>query len=99
LFAHKHFAELCFQLEVHSPYVICVQETWLDDSIKEVTIPGYVICSRRDRHKGANRGGIAVFRREDFNGIVHITNSSIYMYPITAASHVTMGGVPNMNPK
>jgi len=55
--------------------MVCVQEIWLDDSIKEATIPGYVICSRRDRHKGANRGGIAVFRREDFNGIVHITNS------------------------
>ena len=75
LFAHMHFAELCFQLEVHSPHVVCVQETWLDDSIKQATIPGYVNCSRRDRHKGANRGGIAVFRREDFNGIVHITNS------------------------
>jgi len=75
LFAHKHCAELCFQLEVHSPHAVCVQETWLDDSTKEATIPGYVICSRRDRHKGANRGGIAVFRREDFNGIVHITNS------------------------
>ena len=31
--------------------------------------------------------------------ISHCTDSSIYMYPITAASHVTMGGVPNMNPK
>jgi len=55
--------------------VVCIQETWLDDSTKEAKIPGYTKCSRRDRHKGANRGGIATFTREDFNGLVHITNS------------------------
>ena len=75
LFAHKHFAELCFQLEIHRPHVVCIQETWLDDSTKEAKIPGYTKCSRGDRHKGANRGGIASFTREDFNGLVHITNS------------------------
>ena len=29
---------------------------------------------RKDRHAGANRGGILTLRRRDFNGLVHITN-------------------------
>ena len=47
----------------------------MNASTEEVAIPGYVVCSRRDRHEGDNRGGIMTLRREDFNGIVHITNT------------------------
>ena len=67
--------ELCFQLETCQPHVVCIQETWLDESHPDIKIPGYEICSRRDRHVGANRGGILTLRRSDFNGIVHIHNT------------------------
>ena len=67
-------AELSFQLETNQPHVVCIQETWLDETTKDINIPGYVVCSRRDRHAGANRGGILTLRRWDFNGLVHIAN-------------------------
>ena len=37
-------------------------------------IAGYSGISRRDRHEGANRGGILTLQRDDFNGLVHIRN-------------------------
>jgi len=67
--------ELCRQLELHAPHVVCLQETWLDASTKEISIPGYEVVSRRDRHAGANRGGILTLRRSDFNGLVHVANT------------------------
>ena len=53
-----------------------MQETWLDESIPSVKIPGYSIVSRRDRQNTANRGGILTLQRDDFNCLVHIGNSS-----------------------
>ena len=70
-----HLDELCFQLELHQPHVVCIQETWLDKTRPEITIPGYEVCSRRDRHEGANRGGIITLRRKDFNGLVWIADT------------------------
>ena len=67
--------ELAAQLELHQPHVVCLQETWLDASTKDVTIPGYEVISRRDRHDGENRGGIMTLKRSDFNGLVHIENA------------------------
>ena len=71
-----HLVELCFQLDLHRPHVVCIQETWLNASHESVDIPGYTICSRRDRHNGDNRGGILTLQRNDFNGLVHICNTS-----------------------
>ena len=71
-----HLDELCFQLELYRPHVVCIQETWLDETRPEIKIPGYEVCSRRDRHAGANRGGIITLRRDDFNGLVHIANTA-----------------------
>ena len=69
-------AELSHHLEMYRPHVVCIQETWLDASIKESPrVPGYTECSRRDRHAGSNRGGILTLVRDDFNGLVHIANS------------------------
>ena len=71
-----HLTELCFHLETHRPHVVCIQETWLDQTVKNITVPGYEIVSRRDRKDTANRGGVLTLRREDYNGLVHISNSS-----------------------
>ena len=71
-----HSAELFFQLEIHRPHVVCIQETWLDESHKEIDIPGYEIVARRDRHAGSNRGGILTLQRKGFNGLVFIANAS-----------------------
>ena len=76
LLAHLHFAELCRQLDLQRPHVVCIQETWLNTSIKEVSVPGYEVVSRRDRHEGENRGGILTLRRDDFNCLVHIADTA-----------------------
>ena len=67
-------AELIYHLKVHRPHVVLIQETWLDPTTKDVQIAGYVEVSRRDRHAGANRGGVLILKRDDFNGLVHIRN-------------------------
>ena len=68
-------AELSHHLDMYRPHVVCIQETWLDKSIKDPIVPGYNVCSRRDRHAGNNRGGVLTLVREDFNGLVHIADS------------------------
>ena len=54
LFARRD--ELAAQLDLHQLHVVCLQETWLDASTMDVTIPAYETISRRDRHDGENRG-------------------------------------------
>ena len=53
-----HLVELEFHLNHMRPHVVLLQETWLDASVKEVSITGYVVVSRRDRSENANRGGV-----------------------------------------
>jgi len=69
--------ELNYQLELHQPHVVLIQETWLDDSTEAVKIPNYNVVSRRDRKKTANRGGILTLQRHDFNGLVHIKDCEL----------------------
>ena len=45
------------------PDIICLNETWLDKSIKSVSIDGYVCVGRRDRKSGQKCGGIATYAR------------------------------------
>jgi len=75
LLAKANFEELCLQLEVHRPHVVCIQETWLNSTTKAIVIPGYEEVSRRDRSPLENRGGILTLRRDDFNCLVHISNT------------------------
>ena len=67
--------ELNCHLEEYRPHIVCIQETWLDESTEDIKIPGYICCSRRDRHTGSNRGGILTLRRSDFNALVHVSNA------------------------
>ena len=69
-----HLTELAFHLELYTPHVLLLQETWLNQSHEDVVIEGYELVSRRDRSISSNRGGVATYRRLDFNGIVHIEN-------------------------
>ena len=55
---------------------MCIQESWLNPSIKEISVPGDEVVSRRDRHEGENRGGILILRRYDFNCLVHIADTA-----------------------
>ena len=43
------------------PSILCLNETFLDDSIGDVPIEGYTLISRLDRRDGRSCGGIAVY--------------------------------------
>ena len=43
-----------------APEVLCLSETWLDQSVKEVPIEDYVCVARRDRVVG-KCGGVAIY--------------------------------------
>ena len=72
----SNLAELCHQVKEHSPHVILLQETWLNGSVEEVTIPNYIVVSRRDRSDHENRGGIITYARLDVCNIVCVSKSS-----------------------
>ena len=58
--------EFCFHLESLRPHIVLLQETWLDESVEDISIPGYKTISRRDRAKTENRGGVLTLARVDF---------------------------------
>ena len=49
----------------HDVHIILVQETWLDASVEQVDLHGYVAIARRDRSHSDNRGGVMAFVRDD----------------------------------
>ena len=53
----SHLGELIFHLGRLKPHIVLLQETWLDKSVEQIYVPGYVTVSRRDRSETANRGG------------------------------------------
>ena len=67
-----HIAELTYFLELHCPHVVCIQETWLDISSKEATIPNYNVLWRRDRSESPNRGGVITLVRDDVKLLAHM---------------------------
>ena len=57
--------------------IVLLQETWLDASTEELAILGYVTVSRKDRSPTPNRGGILILAREDFQNLVHVSDSVV----------------------
>ena len=70
-------AELCFHVQLLSPHVIFIQESWLHQGLESKEIPNYIELSRRDRSDSENRGGIIAFVRKDVRNVVHVSNSSV----------------------
>lgn len=64
-------------IECHQPSIICVTESWLNDSVLDVEIlpPGYVIL-RKDRLSGRG-GGVALFIKNhiDFSLLPDLPNT------------------------
>ena len=54
---------------------IALTDTWLDDSVASVNIPGYYSVSRRDCNDGRQGGGIALYAAERTRYIGHIEDS------------------------
>ena len=58
------------RLMKEKPIIICLTETFLDKSIQEVTLEGYVLVSRRDRGEGDDSrqcGGVVVFAKQEYS--------------------------------
>ena len=51
--------QLCAFIEMHTPSIVCLNETFLDEAVVHPEIPNYVLKLRRDR--GSDKGGIAVY--------------------------------------
>jgi len=64
----KHVAELTMRLRLMDsrPLCICVNETWLDESHKNMTLEGYSLLGRLDRRDGRKGGGVAAFIATEF---------------------------------
>ena len=61
--SHRALLEGQLQLLQRRPTLVCLNETFLDESIGDgaVNLGGYVLVARRDRQDGRSGGGIAVF--------------------------------------
>ena len=59
----KHFKELAVRVQETEPDLIMLQESWLDASYENFTIPNYAVVLRRDRLEGkkSGYGGIIVY--------------------------------------
>ena len=53
------------RLMLRKPDIVCLNETFLDSSTKEVSLEGYSLVARRDRCDGRQCGGVAVFARSE----------------------------------
>ena len=74
-------ALLCVDLEKHRPDIVGVVETWLDESVQSLDVPGYNLVSRRDLEKtqvsGLNHGGIALSARCSGILVTHLQHSTV----------------------
>ena len=70
-------AELCFHVQLRSPHVIFIQESWLHKCVECKEIPNYIELSRRHRSDSESRGGVIAFVRKDVRNVVHVSNSSV----------------------
>ena len=64
----KHLDDLNILLAKEQLHILCVGETWLNDSVDSRTLifPGYKIL-RKDRQNGHNGGGLALIYRNELS--------------------------------
>lgn len=69
----SHCAELVTKIRLmrEKPALVCINETFLDPSVGEVTLEGYQLVGRRDRNNGRKGGGIIVFAAKEI--VVYMT--------------------------
>ena len=66
----RNKAELDARLNCANVQLVCVQETWLDDTIEEVSFTNYRLVVRLDRaHGKVGYGGVAIFAHTSFHAV------------------------------
>ena len=77
----SHRAELEGHLRLlpEAPALICINETFLDDSVDDgvVSLGGYKLVARRDRHDGRFGGGIICFAADVFSSQIALSEHSV----------------------
>ena len=63
--SHRAELESLLRTQSSSPQLICLNETFLDESVIDIHVGGYKLISRRDRCDGRLGGGIACFAQDD----------------------------------
>ena len=82
---NSHRPELQAHILHHqSPTLIGITETWLDASTDKISLPGYSSVSRLDRRDGRQRGGIALFARDDSVPLLYMSWISLVMSVLDA---------------
>ena len=74
-----HSAELAGRLSLltEKPMLVALNETFLDEAVKDIKLAGYALVSRRDRL--SHGGGIALFCLETvFDAITYLENSELF---------------------
>jgi len=66
----------CIRLLARPPDIVCINETFLNDSIGNVELEGFVTVGRRDRRGGEKCGGVIVFARNDIASHVTLMEKS-----------------------
>ena len=72
-----HSGELHARARLINATIIAVSESWMDQSVAYIPIPGYEVISRRDRSTNPNRGGIIVYALLTFNCVVLLEHSPV----------------------
>ena len=74
----SHAAELAARVELLpvKPALLLLNETFLDQSVVEIAVPGYQLVARLDRRDGRQGGGVAVFALEVYAAqVTHLADS------------------------
>ena len=61
-----HLAELILQLQLNRPHVVLIQDAWLNRSIEDVEVEGYIPVSTRDLHENDIRGDLITYQLDEF---------------------------------
>jgi hypothetical protein len=89
----SHAAELVAYIRLlrRPPMIICVNESFLDKSVKDVELEGYEVSARRDRTDGRKGGGVLVFTRADNANNVTLLETSLRSERVWLVVHTDQG--------
>ena len=89
----SHLAELTAALRILEvlPGLVCLNETFLDTSVEDITLESYELVARRDRDDGRKCGGVAVFVHESVKSRVTLLSKSATSERVWLVLHADVG--------
>ncbi len=58
------------------PLLACLNETFLDKAVQQISLEGYSLIGRRDRRDGRSGGGVVIFVKSEFVDSVTLVQDS-----------------------